>query len=90
MANFVFKLRGLGAEPTFGLAFPLGDNATTRALTHLRQSGETTNAEVLTRLWNKWMEEIIIADYLARKAPALATAAAAVAKEASVPVVDNT
>lgn len=89
MASFVFKLRGLGTDPNIGLAFPLGDNATVRALNHLRVGAET-NEQLLTRVWQRFMSEFIIADYLARKTPALTTTAAGIAKEVSVPVIDIT
>jgi hypothetical protein len=93
MANFVFKLRGLGADPTIGLAFPLGDNATIRALNRLRLvvgGVPETNEQLLTRVWTRFFEEFLLADYLARKDPALATAASGVTKEVSVPVPDVT
>ena len=89
MANFVFKLKGLGADPTIGLAFPLGDNATLRALNRLRV-GEETDEQLLTRMWAKFFEEFLIAEYLARKDPAVAQAAAGVVKETVVPVPDVT
>jgi len=99
MAGWVFKLKGLGVDPTIVRTYTLNDAASTRALDKQRafKSGATpedplvpeTNEEVLVRLWNNFMTDFVVnPEYLVRKIAAEVTATSSITK--AVPAVTNT
>ncbi len=88
MAKFVFKLKGLGANPDIIRTFTVGDTPTIRALDKLR-NGTETNDQVLLRLWTAFMNaNIVDAEYVVRKNEALTAAASTITKV--VPTVETT
>ncbi len=88
MAKFVFKLKGLGADPDIIRTFTVGDTPTIRALAKAR-IGTETNDQVLLRLWTAFMNaNVVDAEYLVRKNEALATAAIGITK--LVPTIETT
>ena len=88
MANWVFKLKGLGTDAAVVLQLGLNDSATTRALDKHRLPQET-NEQVVVRLWTAWFEENVTnVDYIVRKNTALTAAAAGISK--AVPTVSST
>ncbi len=73
MAKFVFKLKGLGADPDIIRTFTVGDTPIIRALDKLRVGAET-NDQLLLRLWTAFMNQNIVdAEYLTRRSELITT-----------------
>ncbi len=88
MAGWVFKLKGLGADPTIVRTYTVNDAATTRALDKHRKPSES-NEQVLVRLWDKFVtDNVVEADHFVRKNEALMATAATIVP--AVPVITST